>query len=69
MSEESTPKKKATRKNKAISPKKPEEKQTVVAQITPKVVEEIAQYKCLECGNVQQEKRCGRCSGGLLRKV
>jgi len=68
MSEGLAPKKKATRKKKAVAPKV-EVQETVVTQTTEQVEVKTVRYKCIECGNEQGVKRCLRCGGHIVREV
>ena len=68
MSEGLAPRKKTTRKKKAVAPKV-EVQKTVVTQTTEQVEVKAVRYKCIECGNEQGVKRCLRCGGHIVREV
>jgi uncharacterized paraquat-inducible protein A len=58
------------RKKKVAAPQKEEVAQESVApQTTQKQEAKVLSYRCLECGNVQSTKVCGRCGGHILREV
>jgi len=60
-------------------------RKVVTPEVAPAVEQEVAQkveeqvvvvakptntsYKCLECGNVNEERSCKKCGGSILRKV
>jgi uncharacterized paraquat-inducible protein A len=43
--------------------------ESIAPQTTQKQEEKAVRYKCLECGNIQSTKVCGRCGGHILREV
>lgn len=53
-------------------------RKVVTPEVAPAVEEQVVEntalppknnYKCLECGNVNEERSCKKCGGSILRKV
>lgn len=69
MSENQKARKPRKKKVTAQSVEEVVSQESIAPQTTQKQEEKTVRYKCLECGNIQATKVCGRCGGHILREV